>query len=1061
MRGSRVGLMAVGLAAVVVAALANVASATLTPKELSCSAAVAKNFAKLQMLMLKTTTKCRGLDLAGKVDDPNDCDPLPAASLAKVNALKAKFIGQIAAACSSVCSISNDKTCISDQTCPPKHTATPANNFIAERCLGKGGTAPFNIRNLDWPGPYCEAILGHALQEPGDLGQCLATLADRTVNDLTKSIYGPMNQASGVSATAVKCAGAIGKSVMRAAGTAYVPVASCRDARRSTYSDTPYDCPVTDTASESGIATAVAAVSDAIAKSCTDADIAGLPGLCASGGLDPTSVAQAQACIGDMIREIASEEHAPSRHQWGAIGMLNVTHPDSAKAWCGDGIVTTTREEHTGVGEECDIGADSACPGECLPPGDLFECTCGDRPRERFVVDGARTDSDAGWKGSSHNATHNDGFGYLSELSDCDCTDFTQATCTGTSSDPICNVRANMAPRCSDDLNGTLSCDERGNNNGVGENWDCFRCDDNSINAGDFCANGANANETACQSQCFDDATGIAVTPQLACLTQADCGEGRTCKGRCDNTLTCNTMTEGSPLPQVSASISVCIVLEYKTDITGTKNMVTGESSLSYTTRSNIQLGTLFTVPCPVCGGVCVGGSNDGDTCNGRCAIGGGTCIVDTDCTDPGDSCSESAADCTGGSCSLDLRCSDGPNQGRLCSVDAATPLGVMSHNCPPDPGSNLSGRGVLQINGGPVTSEPVEFGSAGACTDSTWHNYDCECPADAPGITGVPTKPNGCAAVCDAGPNEGRACAVGANGSGTYTTCVGGSDAGYPCDENSDCEGGSCNSVIRECVGGWEDTVGAACANNGDCNGGGTCEEPCPGARCVPLCYSEGKCNGGARDGDLCAQDKDCSVCKAGNTHLIGYACQRDEQCNTGHLTHDGVCGVEGGVTCDLFEPEEGLCAAGPEKLQCTGAGFTTLPCVLNHGQCLGSVCTEGSSSKIGQACSYAIDCLDNGVPIEEGCEAGDDGILGNADDHAGAGQCKPRPQDCYVDNGRAEGGDTLNGNGSPSDVKLVTAFCTPPNGSTAIDDTSGFGGPSRVRRHGSAYVNVEAIQP
>ena len=263
---------------------------------------------------------------------------------------------------------------------------------------------------------------------------------------------------------------------------------------------------------------------------------------------------------------------------------------------------------------------------------------------------------------------------------------------------------------------------------------------------------------------------------------------------------------------------------------------------------------------------------------------------------------------------------------------------------------------------------------------------------------------------------------------------------------------------MVRECTGGTEDTVGQACTNDGQC-GGGTCVEPCPGARCVPLCYPEGKCNGGARDGDLCAQDKDCKVCTGGNAQLLGHPCQRDEECNTGHLTHDGVCAVEGGVTCDLFDSEEGLCGAGPQKFQCTGAGYTTLPCTLDRGKCLANTCTEGSASKIGQACNYAIDCLVDGVPIQEGCEAGDDGILGNSDDHPGAGACEPRPQDCYFNNGLAEGGDTINGKGDPSDVKLVTTFCTPPNGSNAIDDTSGFGGPSRVRRHGAAFMNVPAI--
>lgn len=616
-----------------------------------------------------------------------------------------------------------------------------------------------------------------------------------------------------------------------------------------------------------------------------------------------------------------------------------------------------------------------------------------------------------------------------------------------------------MAPRCSDDLDGPLSCDEHGNNNGVGENWDCYRCDDNSINAGTFCAAGANANETVCQSQCFENATGLPVVPQTACLKQADCGEGRTCKGRCDNTLTCNAMTEGSPLPLVSAAISVCIQLEYKTDVTGTKNIVTGESSIGYTSRSNIQLGTLFTVPCPVCGGVCVGGPDDSHSCFGRCDASNAACLVDGDCVGPGDTaCLEAPDDCTGGFCSLDLRCSSGPNEGKLCGLDSVTPLGVMSHDCPPDPANNLSGRGVLQINGGPMTTEAVQMPNAGACTNPTWHNYDCECPADAPGpLVGTPTRPSLCAAACDGGVNAGRSCALGSGGSGTYTTCVGGTDAGFPCDEDSDCEGGSCTSLIKECVGGTALTVGQACTNDGQC-GGGTCVEPCPGAHCVPLCNLQGQCNGGSRDGESCATVNDCSVCTGGNPFLSNAPCTRNEHCDTGHNTGDGVCSVQMGVTCDPNDSEEGLCAVGPQKYRCTGEGFTTLPCSLDRGNCQANVCTSGSPSRQGQACVDSIDCIENGVPIAEGCEAGDDGVLGNGDDHPGAGDCRPRPEDCYVNNGFAEGGDTLNGNGSPSDVKLVGTFCTPPLGNPAIDDVSGFGGPSRLRRFGSAFMNVTA---
>src|SRR5205085_10986867 len=145
--------------------------------------------------------------------------------------------------------------------------------------------------------------------------------------------------------------------------------------------------------------------------------------------------------------------------------------------------------------------------------------------------------SDPGSQGTSHEATHNDGFGYVTELSNCNCGRISQADCTGATSDPICDVKGNMAPRCSDDLNGSQTCDARGDVDGVPENSDCFVCNDESINAGAWCGTASGTtNESACQSRCYDDATGLPVVPQDACLLKADCAAGQSCRGRCNNT---------------------------------------------------------------------------------------------------------------------------------------------------------------------------------------------------------------------------------------------------------------------------------------------------------------------------------------------------------------------------------------------------------------------------------------------------------------------------------------------------------------------------------------------
>lgn len=1063
-----------GLVAFVVAASGSLVwpastHAALTKAELKCSATVAKSYAKLQSSILKELNRCHVADITGKEDSPDGCATLSSKAQAKIDKAKEKLIQKVAKTCKSVCQPSNDIECVTDLNCPPTVAS-------AERCLGKNGANPFSLRNLDWPGPYCDSILGHSMTTPEDLGECLVGLVDRTALPVDEHIFADLDETSLLGKETTKCLSSISKAVDKAMKKAYPATASCRDQRRSDddLNVPAYACASQDADAIADIDKAVGKMTDLVGKKCTDADIADLTGLCAVGGTPPATVADAQACLSDMVREIATEERGYNRHVWSGLGMLNATHPRSAYGYCGDGVVSPWREEHTGIGEECDGDADDACGlGDCLPPGDVFECTCDTTPRERFVVNGdiSATDSDAGWLGTSHEATHNDGFGYLTELSNCSCDAFTGADCTTPSGDDICDIYGNMAPRCSDDLNGTETCDDRGNGNGFGENRDCLACDANSINAGDWCGDGlvgnGYVNESACQSQCFDNETGLAVMPQAPCASQGDCGPGETCKGRCDGTITCNKMTDGSPLPLIAAANPVCISLEYMTDVTGTKNIVTGETETFYVARSLVSLGNVFKQPCPACGGVCVGGAADGDTCEGRCDVSDDPCILDADCTGLGDTaCLETDDDCAGGTCSLDLRCNQGPNTGQLCRPDDQTPFGIVSHDCPGTPNETISGTGVIQDYGG-FTTKAVSFPAGAPCTDPEYANFDCPCPADTPPNFGVPTGPNTCGGACDGGINAGKGCAAN-DGSltgslGDYTTCVGGVEDGDICDEDSDCDSNDCSGNPLQCTAGDANRIGRPCTVPtalADCGAGGVCSDACLGARCVPLCLAEGVCNGGARDGVQCATVEHCRQCTAGHPSLIGTGCDTHTRCDTTAGAGDGLCEVAGGVTCDLSDPEDGLCASGPQSLRCTGAGFTTVPCELHYGTCTESLCTKGSPSKRNQPCTVGSDCVDDvNVPVSSGCETGIDSLPGTADDIPGAGECEPTPVSCFYNNGFAEGGDTLNGQGSPTNVNINAAFCTPANSNTGVNAASGFGGPSRVRRQGTAFVNVPSI--
>ncbi|HEY2774729.1 MAG TPA: hypothetical protein VGK20_11845 [Candidatus Binatia bacterium] len=1074
-------------AAVVATALVGLLSPrpvhALTDAELKCSAAVGKNLGKLETSIAKIVAKCHDNDISGKAPDPNHCRPLPADTQAVVDAAKAKFIASVGKSCSSVCSLSNDVVCVSDLSCPASHQ-----NPTAEGCSGKGGSKQFSLSDLGWPGPYCDIVLGHPMRKTDDLGTCLAALVDNVTGPVDQAIYANLNGSSGLTSDSAKCVSKIDKAVASAVSRSYTATASCRDARlqAGAASSPPWACATNDANTMTAIASNIDKLNATIDKSCASADITALAGLCAAAGVTPITVQQAKDCLDELVREEATEELSPSHHVFSVMGLLNVSHPASAKSYCGDGIVEPTREEHTGVGEECD-GSDAPCgSGHCLPPGDTFECTCDSTPRERFIVQGdaAHTDSDAGWEGSSHDATHNDGFGYVTAFTNCDCTQFSGATCTGASANKVCDVHGDMEPRCSDDPHGTQSCDERGDNDGAPEDYDCYRCDDDSLNPGTFCVVDTAKKDSLCQSQCVIDSDGTHTG--IACQKQGDCATGQSCRGRCDDSITCNQMSEGSPLPLISASTPVCVMLQYLTDITGTKNIVTGEQAVHYTTRSNIQTGQLFKTPCPVCGGGCVGGSNSGVSCFGRCNASHDKCLVDSDCTGMGDTtCAGTSDDCPGGTCSLELRCDSGQNAAHLCTPDAKTPLGVVSHDCPPIPSQAVSGKGLLQPFG-TVTTEAVQFPPGGPCSDPSFKNFDCPCPADIPNPTcfagpnagnpctsnlqcpgsscaglGVPTRPNSCSGACDGGINAGHGCATGAGGGGAYTTCVLGSNAGLACDEDSDCPGGSCSGQPKECTAGLTTFQGFACSINSDCGPGGVCSNPCPGARCVPLCLQEGKCHNGARDGDVCSTLDHCKQCTAGNPSMIGVACDTNSRCNTALGSGDGVCAALPGVTCDLADPNDGLCAAGPTKFRCNGTGYTTVPCDLNYGECSPQhVCKKGNQDKIGSACTVDANCLDHAnTPVSSGCETGPDTVAGTADDIPGAGECEPRPEDCFVNNGFSEGGDTINGNGSPTNVYVNAAFCVPPNANSAVNTASGFGGPSRIRRKGTAVVNVPSI--
>ncbi len=263
------------------------------------------------------------------------------------------------------------------------------------------------------------------------------------------------------------------------------------------------------------------------------------------------------------------------------------------------------------------------------------------------------------------------------------------------------------------------------------------------------------------------------------------------------------------------------------------------------------------------------------------------------------------------------------------------------------------------------------------------------DCPC--PDDGGETTAPNECAPACDAGAELGEGCATG-NSFGDFTVCVGGPNVNKACDEDTDCSPGTCSGNPMHCTGDPSlDKFG--CATNADC-GLGTCVDACPSGRCLPLCVPDGA------------------------------------------------------------DPEDGVSAGGPTAYHCDGPQDSFRTCFANNanGGCTatcsvaGTPCTSASQCPTGQTC-------DGPCSLAGLCEAGADEQLGTFDDQPGAGICIGDNRNCFLDPITGEGGDTLNGQGDPNNVKSVALYCLGATNAPAINSAAGIGGPGRLRQKG---VNV-----
>jgi hypothetical protein len=985
----------------------------ITKLEQKCASKLGKSAAKLTKTIGKEIGKCRLADLKG----PASVCP---STTEKIDKIASKLAKAADKSCGSVCSISNGIRCISDASCPPLPTA-------AEKCSAGAAAQPFHMESLGFPGAFCESVVGGPLVEAADIATCVDDLTRDASASMIDAIFGSLENADNVSDSAQKCLKGINKGTQKLVDTIYKSIVKCRDSiNKGKTVGNPATCTTDDLKAAAKIAK-IEAKLDKFLDKCSDDDILELD-LCDNGPGGTPDVTAAKACLKAAAHEITDTTEIPALRTYSAVSLVEAAYPPVPV--CGDNVVNQTPNPFLLLGEECDGTDDSACPGQCLPPGDVFECTCGNVPRIRYFADGLTADLDSGWSGSSHNQGVADGAGFVTEVSNCDCDAFDGATCVGSTSDSICDRVGPQLPTCSWDAGSSTRCDAHGNGNTKDEDLDCRICDQFNVNAGAWCVN-----ESNCQAQCYPDAGG---GPTGLCTQQTDCAAGETCRGQCDLSPTCFIVPNGAPLPISSGGTAVCVETVFRQDVTGTTNIVTGEHALNLRQFSIVNTAVSNSVPCPVCGGFCDGGPFSGEVCAGTCSSSGDSCRFDTDCP-VDETCTTASVDCPGSFCNLSLVCGGGdpgavgPAEGQPCRVEAATTqFGTVSNDCPANPNNDISSGG-LQINFLPQTSEAVGIPPGNACSAPGYELFDCPCPDGG----GAKTKPNLCTTVCDNGAEEGTPCAdFGGSGSGQFTTCSGGLNAGASCDEDSDCD--MVCSII---------TTGIAhkpCTTNADCTGG------------MGVCQAQA------------------ALCNVNPKHCLG-----DPAFNRVPCTTNGDCGIG---TCEdacpsgrcrqlcaptLADPQEGKCVAG-SYYHCSGSqdsfrvscsksdidGGCSATCSISGNPCVPDInpCGPGEGECQG-------DC-----PIAHYCEAGNDTKLGDvpgntAADIVGAGICIAETRNCFLQPVFAEGGDTLNGQGDPTNVRTVAAYCVPATTNSAINSVAGLGGPGRLREDGVNVPNFDSL--
>ncbi|MDD5307886.1 MAG: hypothetical protein PHU25_11250 [Deltaproteobacteria bacterium] len=374
-----------------------------------------------------------------------------------------------------------------------------------------------------------------------------------------------------------------------------------------------------------------------------------------------------------------------------------------------------------------------------------------------------------------------------------------------------------------------------------------------------------------------------------------------------------------------------------------------------------------------------VGYCSDDPTC-------GKGCVVDEQCLDDGNVCTNEYCDVDSGrcfhthntlpcddenACTLMDTCSDGTcissvplncDDANPCtddSCDPATGCVHVNNTDPCDDGSACT-MGDVCLNGACVGGPPRDCNDGNPCTDDSCNP-----------ITGCVDTPN--TAAC----NDGNLCTA-------DDTCSGGVCVGGPpvdCNDSNPCTNDSCIPNL----GCWHNNNADVCDDGDVC----TTSDACSGGACVggpPL-----DCN----DDNVCTDDT-CNALlgcvRASNTARCddGNACTNNDTCS------NGVC-VGAAITCndgnpctdDTCDPATG-CVFSNNTRACSDGNACTTNDRCQSGTCMGGpalVCNDGNLCTT-DSCDTSVGCVyvNNTVVCSDGNEC-------TTSDHCSGGVCTGGP--------------------------------------------------------------------